>query len=252
MGIRRHAIVLAVLLALLAVSAVGCMSSELESDEVTTTESTQPAEDTDIEQDGSAPVQPATYELVFDATWSRDTHPVDFPPNPHFSGLIGAVHGPDALLWADGMLATPGIKNMAETGGKDPLDVEVEAMIAEGTACELISGSGINPSPGMTSITFTVSEACPLVSVVSMIAPSPDWFVGVSALDMREGDAWAEEIVIELYPWDGGTDDGVNYSSANAPTVSPVPVFLMEPGPPIAVEGVIPPFGTYTFTKTEG
>jgi hypothetical protein len=48
--------------------------------------------------------------------------PVDFPPNPHFSGLIGATHNAAAHLWEEGETATPGIEKMAETGAKSPLD----------------------------------------------------------------------------------------------------------------------------------
>jgi hypothetical protein len=40
------------------------------------------------------PAASARYQLTFEATWSDGTHPLEFPPNPHFSGLIGASHSP--------------------------------------------------------------------------------------------------------------------------------------------------------------
>jgi hypothetical protein len=198
-----------------------------------------------------APVGPAEYRLSFEATWSAATHPTDFPPNPHFSGLIGATHRPDIRLWQMGELASPGIKNMAETGGKSPLDAEIDGMIAAGDACVQISGGGINPSPGVVDVTFVVNEDCPTVSVVTMIAPSPDWFVGVSALSLLEGGAWVDEKVVELFPYDAGTDSGTSYMSPDLPTASPEGIVMIK-DEPLLVDGGIPPLGIFTFTRLEG
>jgi hypothetical protein len=171
------------------------------------------------------PATSAQYQLTFEATWSAETHPVDFPPGPHFSGLIGASHGPEVGLWEEGELATPGIQNMAETGSKSPLGSEIDSLISDGSACAKISGGGVNPSPGAVTVTFTVNQDCPLVSVVSMIAPSPDWFVGVSGLSLYEDGEWVEQRVVELFPYDAGTDSGSGYTSPDEPTVSPEAIY---------------------------
>ena len=121
------------------------------------------------------------YEAIFAATWSEQTHPKDFPPNPHFSGLIGGTHNDQVAFWKEGELATPGIRLMAEAGSKSPLDSEIQAAISAGTAYSLISGGGIGHSPGVVSVEFEISETHPLVALVSMIAPSPDWFVAAEA-----------------------------------------------------------------------
>ena len=73
---------------------------------------------------GSATEKPASsarYGLTFKASWSEETHPTEFPPNPHFSGLIGATHSPAAYLWEEGKAASSGMKSMAETGDKEAL-----------------------------------------------------------------------------------------------------------------------------------
>ena len=49
-----------------------------------------------------------------------------------------------------------------------------------------------------------------------MIAPSPDWFVGINSLPLRENGEWIERIERELSPYDAGTDDGVTFQSDNA------------------------------------
>jgi hypothetical protein len=191
----------------------------------------------------------AEYRLVFEATWSGETHPLDFPSNPHFSGLIGAVHGEGVRLWEEGQLSSPGIKAMAETGAKSPLDGEIEVLIGQGDACEAISGGGVNPSPGTAEVAFVASLACPEVSVVTMIAPSPDWFVGVSGLSLLEEGRWLDEKVVELYPYDAGTDGGAGYASANAPTGSPEAIYAID-GEPLLIGGAVPPLGRFVFTRT--
>jgi hypothetical protein len=190
----------------------------------------------------------ARYQLTFEATWSAATHPTDFPPNPHFSGLIGAAHGLDASLWEEGGAATPGIKNMAETGGTSSLDAEIDGLIGAGSACIQISGGGVNPSPGAVTVEFVASLDCPLVSVVTMIAPSPDWFLGVSGLSLLVNGAWVDQEVVALYPYDAGTDSGGNYTSPNAPTASPELIVRIETEP-LLVDGTVPPLGTFTFTR---
>ena len=189
----------------------------------------------------------ATYRVTFESTWSAATHPDDFPPNAHFSGLIGGVHDATATLWETGDLASEGIEDMAERGAKDPLRAEVEALIGEGHAFAVLSGGGIGSSPGSITLTFEVTEDYPYVSLVSMLAPSPDWFVGVDGLSLREGDMWATERVVELYAYDAGTDSGPTYDSENDDTVPPEPIAALT-DPPFLVDGTVPPVGSFTFT----
>lgn len=196
------------------------------------------------------PAASAWYQLTFEATWSEVTHPIDFPAYPHFSELIGASHSDAVRLWEEGEAATPGIKNMAETGGKSPLDSEIDALISGGSACAKVSGAGINPSPGVVAVRFEVSPDCPVVSVVSMIAPSPDWFVGVSGLSLYEDGKWLEQKVVELFPYDAGTDSGGSYSSRNEPMSTPGAIRRIETEP-LLIDGSVPPLGTFTFSRLD-
>ncbi len=84
----------------------------------------------------------ATYRLTFTANWTSSSHPTDYPSNPHFSGLIGMSHNSEATLYKTGENASEGIKVMAETGGKTPLTSEINALMQNKTAFELISGGG--------------------------------------------------------------------------------------------------------------
>ncbi|MDH3731994.1 MAG: spondin domain-containing protein [Gemmatimonadota bacterium] len=187
----------------------------------------------------------ATYRVTFEAAWSAGTHPTSFPPNAHFSGLIGGTHSDAAVLWAPGGLASAGIKNMAETGSKTALTDEVSAAIQAGAAGSLLSGSGVNPAPGTVSLTFEAHEDFPLVSLVSMIAPSPDWFVGVHGLDLMQSGEWVESVTVELLPYDAGTDSGTIYTSPNSVTTPPATIQRLT-GSPFDMNV---PLGTFTFVR---
>lgn len=176
----------------------------------------------------------ARYQVTFESDWSATTHPTDFPPNPHFSGLVGMTHNSDSHIWQMSETASAGIKQMAETGGRFILSNEINAMIADNTGAEnLLTGGGIGLSPGMITYQFDISTNAPLVSLVSMIAPSPDWFVGVNGLSLKHNQRWQQQVVVELHAYDAGTDAGINYTSANMPIPSPgLPIELVAPNPP--------------------
>ncbi len=193
----------------------------------------------------AAPPPTAAYTVTFEATWSPATHPVDFPPNPHFSGLVGGTHRAGTGFWAVGGPATAGIEAMAELGAKESLAAEVATAIGAGEAGEVISGGGVAVSPGTATATFTVTVDHPLVTVVSMVAPSPDWFVGVAGLSLLEDGAWVAEKAVALYPYDAGTDSGASYGSADADTVPPEPIARITTPP--AGNGT--PLGRLVFTR---
>lgn len=55
-----------------------------------------------------------------------------------------------------------------------------------------------------------------------MIYPSPDWFVGVSDLELcLSNGSWIDRKTLYLYPYDAGTDNGATYISPEQPTIPP-------------------------------
>jgi hypothetical protein len=147
-----------------------------------------------------------------------------------------------------GGIASAGIETMAETGGTDPLTAEVEAAIAAGTAERVLRGEDIPVSPGSTSLEFEVSRDFPLVTLVSMIAPSPDWFVGVHDLDLLADGGWTAERTVELYIYDAGTDSGTSYESPDRDTRPQEPIALIN-GAPLVSNGAVAAAGTFTFAR---
>ena len=186
--------------------------------------------------------------MTFQSDWSQATHPNDWPFDAHYSGLIGGTHNDRVTFWQEGQLASTGIQFMAEIGRKNPLDQEVGAAIAAGNAQFLLSGDGLGGSPRSVSLEFQIGINFPLVTLVTMVAPSPDWFVGVSGLSLLQNGQWADEVVATLFPWDAGTDSGVTYSAGNLATNPPQPIRRLT-GFPVAVNGTVAPFGTMTFKR---
>ena len=163
----------------------------------------------------------ARYLVTFDATWSASSHPEMFPASAHFSKLTGAAHAPVLSLWEVGGIATNGIRSMAETGATDLLRGEVGAL---GDDAAYVEGGYVGVSPGAATAEVIVSDARPLVTVVTMLAPSPDWFVGVSGLDLRTTDGWIDRTTVDLVVYDAGTDDGPTYAAENAARVERAPI----------------------------
>lgn len=163
----------------------------------------------------SAALPAACYNVTFTGLWNSVDHPTSFPAGAHFSPMTGGTHNANVTFWMTGGFASPGIEQMAETGGTGILRNEVNAAITNLDAQSVIQGSGID-AEGAVILSFTVTPDYPLLTLTSMIAPSPDWFVGVDSVPLRENDAWLERIERELHSYDAGTDDGVTFTSTNA------------------------------------
>ncbi len=187
----------------------------------------------------------AEYEVTFDGTWSSVTHPSAFPSGAHFSPLIGGTHNDLYQVWQPGGIASPGIEIMAETGSIGTLITEIQAAIAAGTAGEFVTGPGLPVSPGQAVTTFTVTDAFPLISLTTMVAPSPDWFVGVHDVSLLDANGWIDDLTIDLYTYDAGTDSGTGFFSSNQDTNPQDPIQLQTGGP---FFGTVP-LGTFTFRR---
>lgn len=192
--------------------------------------------------------QTVMYQVDFTSTWSQATHPHSsgsLPGSAHYSPLIGGSHNSDVVFWEDGALASDGMERMAENGWTCPLCDEIDAAITAGDAYAVITGGALGSATGTVTTNITMHTDYPLVTLVTMIAPSPDWFVGTNGVSLQgPGGTWLPSVTVDLYPWDAGTDSGTDYSSGNQDTV---------PADPIASAWNVYPFsdqpmGTYTFT----
>ena len=135
---------------------------------------------------------------------------------------------------------------MAETGSKNALSKEIDLFISEQKVKSRISGGGIGRSPGSVELEFTIEKSHSLVSVVSMIAPSPDWFIAVREVELYEKDKWITDKTVEVGVYDAGTDAGVNFTYPNKDETGSIKRITT---PPLAVNGKVKSMGTVTFKK---
>ncbi|MEM7259564.1 MAG: spondin domain-containing protein, partial [Pseudomonadota bacterium] len=94
-----------------------------------------------------------------------------------------------------------------------------------------VSGGGVAESPGAVSVEFEVSADYPQVTIVSMVAPSPDWFVGVHNLSLLADGNFVSDLSIDLAVYDAGTDSGTRYTSADIETQGREPIGLLTSQP---------------------
>ncbi|XP_054267798.1 spondin-1-like isoform X2 [Macrosteles quadrilineatus] len=165
----------------------------------------------------------AKYEVTFEGLWSRHTHPKDFPSNSwltRFSDVIGASHSSYYRFWEYGGIASEGLRQVAERGSTRMLESELKSQSQNIRTIIKARGISYPNVTGKTFAVFRVDRIHHLMSLVSMIDPSPDWIVGVSALELcLRNCSWVESKVLNLYPWDAGTDSGVTYISPDQQTV---------------------------------
>lgn len=169
----------------------------------------------------------ATYRLTFNATWNATDFSTEFPNNPHFSPVVGATHNDQDFLWRTGEPSTDGVKNVAETGSTDSYKAELDAKKIEGNVDNIFQGSG-TPSPGEATFEFKVNKLHPYISAISMIAPSPDWFVGIRDVNLYENNEWLEKQKFDLKLYDAGSDTGITFSAENSAGGSGIITLLTE------------------------
>lgn len=207
---------------------------------------TEPADRGESVQVGTPP-QPAmaTYVVRLEIEWSGTTHPGTLPPNSHISPPVVVGHGRTGDLFASGTLASPGMEAMAERGATDTLRDE---LAANPTVSSVQVGSSLFGAGSQTYTVVADRSSGDLVSLVTMLAPSPDWFVGVADVDLFADDAWVDELSIDLGAYDAGTDSAPGFVHTNSDTRPAEPIS----GPRDAAfasavaEGR---FGTVSFTR---
>ena len=173
------------------------------------------------DDDKNVTVDQVVYRVKVIGNWNGTNHPVDYPSNSHFSPVIGMTHKQGVRFFQLNNLASDGMENMSETGGTSPLDSEIQAVINTGGANKLIRESGLSSGSGSYSFDLIVNKDFPSVTLVSMIAPSPDWFVAAENVLLFEDNCFVNHKLVNTVTYDAGTDDGVTFKSPDADTQPP-------------------------------
>lgn len=187
----------------------------------------------------SISAEEVTYRITFEGFWA--TNPL--PGGAHFSPLIGATHSNPGEIFSVGSVASPGVEDVAEIGQNAALITEINNGIAGGDIGSLILRPG-NVGPAATvNLEFNATSEHHLMTFLTMIAPSPDWFVAVHDLNLQDSNGnWLDSIVVDLNSYDAGTENGTSFSLSNAATVPQGVITALDdavPGSPLFGMGSI-------------
>ena len=162
----------------------------------------------------------ASYRLTVVNEWTATDFPASFPGNDHWAMLGGGTHAPDQSFWSLGENSSPQIESMAEGGNAVPLRNQITS--AGGSALLwnywFCRADKTSAACGSRVVEFNVDSSTSAITITSMIAPSPDWFIGVDALNLYPNGAWINSLVVPLAMYDAGTEQGLIPSGSNPPT----------------------------------
>ena len=177
-----------------------------------------------------------TYTVRLRASWSEQLHPQWFPSGAHLSPMTTWSHGQRDIVFKVGSVASDGMEDMAETGSTEILKRELATLKDMGYIHDSAIGS-VFDAPGENSVELEVKEDASLVTVTSMIAPSPDWFITAQNIQLFEEGQWLERKEVPALLFDAGTDSGTSFRDFNKDTSPAQPIALLAEAPqlPIAV-----------------
>ena len=202
-------------------------------------------DDGGVQDDPAAGLPPeaevAGYTVTLQSLWFEEDYPQDFPGNAHLSYVGGATHNAAVSFWEPGATASFGLEDVAESGRVEIfLAEEVTPAIENGTADSAIAFREFTFSgpdtlaiglPTQKSFDIEVRRDWPRVTLVTMLGPSPDWFVGVDGQPLHEEGAWIGALSVDLPLYDGGTKSSVTPVMGGPDIVPPIPIELIAYDP---------------------
>ena len=194
------------------------------------------------------PTTTAEYTVIIKSTWTKATHPFEYPSGAHFSGMIGASHNAKYSIFAVGRRPTPGLERLSEEGKHSPLDTEIKTAIDQGNALMLFESGGLKNWKDSMVATVRVDPAHPFVDVVNMVAPSPDWFTGATNVNLIENGAWVGRRTLTLPAYDSGGDDGKTYKAPDK-DANPKKPTSRAATRHFVINGRVKPVATITFVR---
>lgn len=197
---------------------------------------TNPQEPEEEERDTDLIVFPDSpgeriYTVTMYASWNKNIHGDWYPRGAHLSPMVAWTHGkPGNTIYTIGESASLGMESMAETGSTRRLEQEIKALQSEGFITDYAIGKRID-APGEDQIRIRIARHTPSISVVSMIAPSPDWFVTAKNITLYENGNWVRRKRHTALIYDAGTDSGTTFNARNDDT-NPKELISLIPNQP--------------------
>lgn len=128
----------------------------------------------------------AVYKLTLEGHWSKELFPKHFPvqrPPAHFSKSFGLSHNSSFSLFKIDQIASAGLKEFCTSTDTD--EWENEEINGKLIFDEFVIPKLSDPMDQVESRLFVQSNNS-LISLVTKIMPSPDWFIGIESLQVSE------------------------------------------------------------------
>lgn len=145
------------------------------------------------------------YNVTFKTMWGNPNVQIGYPKDPHTGTIFVTVHDKNYTPFNVGTLASEGIQQSAEYGMSDKL---VEHAKLEGPHVWKYTTMPVLNAPGQTTFQVDANDTYHYFSIVTMIAPSADWFTGISSVDLNNVPLGQD---IPLYAYNAGTDLGTEF-----------------------------------------
>lgn len=192
----------------------------------------------------------ASYKVTVSLKWQMPDFTV--PVNAHITLLAGMVHAADTFMWKPGTKATPGLEAVAEVGTVNTIFNEMDDIVSKQKALyKFVMFEPAGATGSMQTILSATSEYS-YVSLASMIAPSPDWFIGIHDVDLHRNNTWVSDTTINMFVYDAGTEDGDVFGYTNPPTAPQQNIQLLTSSMATVLANgntTLAPLATIRFTK---
>ncbi|WP_415919813.1 spondin domain-containing protein [Tateyamaria sp. SN6-1] len=189
----------------------------------------------------------ARYRIEVTFAWDGATG-AGHPEDKHWSRLIAFAHSARYALFEDGDTASSGLALVATNGRVTVLEAELAEARRRGRVGAHVVAPGLDNGVGTFVVELPVTARHSLVSFATMLAPSPDWFSGVSGVELRDADMWRDAVSRPLWVWDAGADSGPAFSGPNMDTQPRQSVRLLT-HPAFLTDAGLRPIGTVRFTR---
>jgi len=161
------------------------------------------------------------YRVRITGIWANP--PFVTPGNAHFSSFSGTVHSAAKPLINIASVSSPGFESLAESGNNTAMNAENKILVESSSdVLDYYQSSGI-AATGDAEFLLTFDEEHSQFSIFTMIAPSPDWVVGLNAFDFKKTDGtWLSETEYteidksKIAHVDAGTKTGNQFSLAGS------------------------------------
>lgn len=150
----------------------------------------------------------ATYNLTVRNVWTEERFGT-LPEGAEFSPLAFFSHSPRFSSLVLYGYATQGVQDIAEAGDITALLEELEDA---GDFVKDVDATAGGAGPGQSfSAVVTVDCERHFVSALTMVAPSPDWFIAIANMNVLRGETFVPARSGVLRVYDAGTDSGETF-----------------------------------------